>query len=91
MSGFSFDAYDVVLSALVVPIVQGIKPYVAARYVPLLPYLSAWVLAIPLVIVVRDAVPSPAVFVSTAFLVGLKGGLLAGQAYKLGHTTIMGK
>lgn len=91
MNRFSFDVYDVALGALVVPIVQRIKPYVTDRYVPLLPYLVAWALAIPLVIAVRDAVPSPAVFISTVFLVGLKGGLLAGQAYKLGHTTIMGK
>lgn len=91
MNGFSFDAYDVALGALVVPIVQLIKPHMADRYVPLLPYLVAGIIAIPLVIAVRDAMPPLAVFISTVFLVGLKGGLLAGQAYKLGHTTIMGK
>ena len=77
--------------ALIITIVQAVKQHVPKRFVPVLPFIFGWLLAVPAVIITSGGVPSASVFESKIFLEGLKVGALASAGFKVGHTTVLGK
>ncbi|MGE5551534.1 MAG: hypothetical protein ACM3ZC_13565 [Bacteroidota bacterium] len=83
---------DAGLVGLVVAATEAVKRlvWVPARFVPVIPILVGWILAIPAVIVARGRVPPLAVFVAQVFLEGLKIAAVAMAAFKITHTTIKG-
>ncbi|HEX3047193.1 MAG TPA: hypothetical protein VHY08_20735 [Bacillota bacterium] len=91
MGEFFITPLDGGLVVLVVMGVQALKKYLLPRWVPVLPFVISWILAIPAAIVAGRGVPSPLFLVSQVFLEGLKVAVLAMASYKLQYTTVLGK
>jgi hypothetical protein len=91
MGEFNITPLDGGLVALVILGVQSLKKYIIPRWVPLLPFIISWILAVPAVIVARGELPSLLVLISQVFLEGLKVAVLAMATYKIQYTTVLGK
>ncbi len=91
MGDFFLTPLDGGLVVLVITGVQALKKYLLPRWVPVLPFIISWILAIPAVIVAKGGVPPVLVLVSQVFLEGLKVAVLSMAGYKLHYTTVLGK
>jgi hypothetical protein len=91
MTNFTITPLDAGTVTILIFIIQGLKKYIMPRWVPLLPFLAGWLLAIPVIFVTKGAGLAVPVFVSNVFLEGLKMAVLSMAAYKVGFTTVAGK
>jgi hypothetical protein len=91
MTNFTISPLDGGTVAILIFIIQVLKKHVMPRWIPVLPFLVGWVLAVPVVFVTKGAGLAVPVFVSAVFLEGLKMAVLSMATYKIGFTTIAGK
>lgn len=84
MSDFPVSPLDAGAVTILIVIVQYLKKYITKRWVPVLPFIAGWLLAVPVVLVVKGTELSIWVFVSNVFLDGLKMAVLSMAAYPVG-------
>jgi len=81
MDGFTITPLDAGVVTILIFIVQYLKKHVVKRWVPFLPFLIGWILAIPVVFVVKGSELTVPVLISNVFLDGLKMAVLSMAAY----------
>jgi hypothetical protein len=91
MNEFTINPLDAGTVAILIFIVQYLKKHIMPRWVPILPFIIGWLLAIPVIFITKGVGLPIQVFISTVFLEGLKMAVLSMAAYKVGFTTIAGK
>lgn len=91
MDTLSITPLDAGTVAILIFITQALKKHITPRWIPVLPFLIGWILAVPVVFVTKGSGLSIQVFISAVFLEGLKMAVLSMSAYKIGFTTIAGK
>jgi hypothetical protein len=91
LDDFAITPLDAGTVAIVVFLVQALKKYIMPRWVPVLPFLIGWILAVPVIFITKGPGLAISVFISNVFLEGLKMAILSMAVYKVGFTTIAGK
>jgi hypothetical protein len=91
LGDFAITPLDAGTVAIVVFLVQALKRHIMLRWVPVLPFLVSWILAVPVIFITKGPGLAITVFISNVFLEGLKMAVLSMATYKVGFTTIAGK
>ncbi len=82
---------DVGAVGVVVALTQMIKAYIAERWIPIIPFIISFLIAVPVTILHYKGIPGLSVFISMILLEGLKIGALASASFKIGKTTVLGR